>query len=87
VHRHAQAREAILNSVPDNVLISIYRFQQAHEMWGLLDQRFGTIADIKYNQAENKLRSLVKESNISMKDLLENMHLRRVAATRAPPDT
>jgi len=85
-HRHAQAREAILSSVPDKVMVSIYRFQHPHEMWDWLNQRFGTIADIKYNQAENKLRALVKSSSTSMKDHID--HFSALQETRdfvAPP--
>src|SRR5277367_448496 len=71
-HRHAQTREAILSSVPDKVMVSIYRFQHAHEMWDWLNQCFGTIADIKYNQAENKLRALLKTPNTPMKDHIDH---------------
>ena len=56
---------------PDKVLVSIYRFEYAHEMWTWLEQRFGTIADIQYNQAENKLRALTKSDLTTMKDHID----------------
>jgi hypothetical protein len=67
-------------------MVSIYRFQLAHEMWDWLNQRFGTIADIKYNQAENKLCALLKSPSTSMKNHIDHFSvLQEIRDFVAPP--
>jgi len=66
--RHAQAREAIINALPEQLLVSVYRIQQVTNIWQWLRNRLGAISDLEYSLAEKVFRGLVKPERTSMLD-------------------
>ena len=85
--RHAQAREAIINSLPEQLLVSVYRTQQVTDIWQWLRDRLGAISDLEYSLAEKAFRGLVKPESTSMKDHIDSfLKLQEQRDFVAPPD-